>query len=57
MYGVWKEKNLYGRRSWGVARATFLIGADGKIKKIYKKVNTEQHGRDVLADLQALTRG
>jgi len=54
MYGVWKEKNLYGRRSWGVARATYLIGADGKIKKIYKKVNTEQHGRDVLADLQAL---
>lgn len=54
MYGVWKEKNLYGRRSWGVARATFLIGADGKIKKIYKKVNTEQHGRDVLTDLQAL---
>lgn len=54
MYGVWKEKNLYGRRAWGVARTTFLIGADGKIRKIYKKVNTEQHGTDVVADLRAL---
>jgi peroxiredoxin Q/BCP len=54
MYGVWKEKNLYGRRSWGVARATFLIGTDGRIKKIYKKVDTKTHGTDVLNDLRAL---
>jgi thioredoxin-dependent peroxiredoxin len=52
MYGVWKEKNMYGRRSWGVARTTFLIGPDGKIKKIYKKVDTEKHGTDVLAELR-----
>jgi peroxiredoxin Q/BCP len=51
MYGVWKEKNLYGRRSWGVARTTFVIGPDQKIQKIYKKVNTETHAQDVLADL------
>jgi len=54
MYGVWKEKNLYGRRTWGVARTTFLIGADGRVKKIYKKVSTDTHGADVLADLRAL---
>jgi peroxiredoxin Q/BCP len=53
MYGVWKEKNLYGRRSWGVARTTFLIGSDGRIKKIYKKIDTEKHGADILADLKA----
>jgi peroxiredoxin Q/BCP len=53
MYGVWKEKNMYGRRYWGVARSTFLIGPDGRIKKIYKKVDTEKHGTDVLADLRA----
>lgn len=53
MYGVWKEKNLYGRRSWGVARSTFLIGPDGRIRKIYKKVDTKTHGTDVLNDLRA----
>jgi peroxiredoxin Q/BCP len=51
MYGVWKEKNLYGRRTWGVARTTFWIGADGRIKKIYKKVDTKTHAEDVLKDL------
>lgn len=53
MYGVWKEKNLYGRRSWGVARTTFLIGKDGRIRKIYRKVDTEKHGADVLGDLRS----
>jgi peroxiredoxin Q/BCP len=53
MYGVWKEKNLFGRRSWGVARTTFWIGPDGRIKKIYKKVDTARHAEDVLADLNA----
>ena len=53
MYGVWKEKNMYGRRSWGVARTTFWIGGDGRIKKIYKKVNTSTHAEDILADMKA----
>ncbi|HVS32953.1 MAG TPA: thioredoxin-dependent thiol peroxidase [Thermoanaerobaculia bacterium] len=51
MYGVWKEKNMYGRRTWGVARTTFWIGGDGRIKKIYKKVNTSTHAEDILADM------
>jgi peroxiredoxin Q/BCP len=55
MYGVWKEKNLYGRRTWGVARTTYLIGPDGRIKKIYKKIDTAKHGQDILADLKAGT--
>lgn len=54
MYGVWKEKNLYGRRTWGVARTTFLIGPDGRVRKVYKKVDTAKHGEDVLADLLAM---
>jgi Peroxiredoxin len=53
MYGVWKEKNMYGKRYWGVARTTFWIGPDGKIKKIWKKVDTKRHAEDVLADLSA----
>lgn len=56
MYGVWKEKNLYGRRTWGVARTTFWIGADGRIKKIYKKVDTARHAEDILADMQAMKK-
>src|SRR5437868_3927431 len=52
MYGVWKEKNMYGRRTWGIARTTFWIGGNGRIKKIYKKVDTAKHAEDVLADLR-----
>jgi peroxiredoxin Q/BCP len=53
MYGVWKEKNLDGRRTWGVARTTYWIGSDGRIKKIYKKVDTSRHAEDILGDLTA----
>jgi thioredoxin-dependent peroxiredoxin len=53
MYGAWKEKNMYGRRTWGVARTTFWIGADGRIRKIYKKVDTSKHAEDILADVNA----
>lgn len=53
MFGVWKEKNLYGRRTWGVARTTYWIGADGRIKKIYRKIDTAKHADEILADLQA----
>ena len=53
MYGVWKEKNLYGRRSWGIARTTYWIGADGRVKKVWKKVDTARHADDVLAELRA----
>lgn len=56
MYGVWREKNLYGRRTWGVARTTFWIGPDGRIRKIYKKVDTAKHAEDVLADLREAKR-
>src|SRR6202022_3425322 len=53
MYGVWKERNMDGRRTWGVARTTYWIGADGRIRKIYKKGDTSRHADDILADLNA----
>ena len=53
MYGVWKEKNLYGRRTWGVARTTYWIGTDGRVRKVYKKVDTANHAEEVLADMAA----
>jgi len=53
MYGAWKEKNLYGRRTWGVARTTFWIGPDGRIRKIYRKIDTAKHAEDIVRDLRA----
>lgn len=53
MFGVWKEKNMYGKRYWGVARTTFWIGPDGRVKKIWKKVDTAKHAEEVLAAMQA----
>lgn len=52
MYGAWKEKNLYGRRSWGVARITYWIGPDGRVRKVYKKVDAPNHATDVLRDIR-----
>ena len=50
-YGVWKEKNLYGRKTMGIERTTFVIGPDGKIAKIYGKVKAKEHAAAVLAEL------
>lgn len=48
-YGVYGEKSLYGRKYMGVNRMTFLIDGDGKIVKIFKKVNVSEHANEVLA--------
>ena len=48
-YGVWVEKNMYGRKFWGVQRATFLIGADGTLVKVWPKVRAKGHAAEVLA--------
>jgi peroxiredoxin Q/BCP len=48
-YGVWVEKNRYGRKYMGTERATFLIDADGKIAKVWRKVKVEGHAEEVLA--------
>jgi peroxiredoxin Q/BCP len=52
MFGAWKEKNLYGRRAWGVARKTILIGPDGLIRRIYNKVSPEEHAEEIIRDLR-----
>jgi thioredoxin-dependent peroxiredoxin len=51
LYGVWKEKNMYGKKVMGIERTTFVIGPDGKIEKIYAKVKPAGHAAEVLADL------
>ena len=50
-YGVWGEKVFMGRKYLGTHRVTFLIGPDGKIKKIWPKVKPEEHAAEVLAAL------
>lgn len=53
-YGAWREKNMYGKKSLGIQRSTYLIDADGKIAKVWKRVNVDGHDEQVLAALQAL---
>ena len=53
-YGSWREKNMYGKKSMGVQRSTYLIGADGKIVKVWKKVSVDGHDAAVLEALQSI---
>jgi thioredoxin-dependent peroxiredoxin len=48
-YGVWGEKRFMGRKYLGIHRVTFLIGPDGKIKKIWTSVKPEAHAQEVLS--------
>lgn len=47
-YGVWVEKNMYGKKYMGTARKTFIIDGDGTIKKIIEKVDTKEASKQVL---------
>ncbi len=51
-YDTWKEKNNYGRTYMGTERSTFVIGADGKIKRIFRKVKVDGHEAEVLEALK-----
>lgn len=53
-YGVWVEKNMYGKKSMGIERATFLIDAQGNIARIWRKVKVPGHVEEVLEAVQAL---
>jgi peroxiredoxin Q/BCP len=53
-YGVWVEKNMYGKTYMGIERATYLIDADGKIAQVWRKVKVPGHVDAVLAAVQDL---
>lgn len=53
-YGTWVEKSMYGKKYMGVQRATFIIGPDGKIAKVFPKVSPKQHDQLVLKALDEL---
>jgi thioredoxin-dependent peroxiredoxin len=52
--GLWTEKSMYGRTYMGMVRATLLVGADGRIARIWPKVKVNGHAEEVLAAAQAL---
>lgn len=47
-YGVWVEKSMYGKKYWGVQRATYVIDAKGKIAEVIEKASPKTHAEDVL---------
>lgn len=53
-YGAWREKNMYGKKSMGIQRSTFLIDAEGKVAKVWPRVQVDGHDEQVLAALAAL---
>src|ERR1700691_6120061 len=53
-YGVWREKSMYGRKFMGIVRATFLIGPDLRIAKVWPKVSVDGHAEEVLAAAKEL---
>jgi peroxiredoxin Q/BCP len=53
-YGAWREKNMYGKRFFGIQRSTFLIDGEGKIAKVWKSVKVDGHDQQVIDALKAL---
>ena len=53
-YGVWVEKSMYGRQYMGIERSTFLIGGDGVVRRVWRKVKVPGHAAEVLAAAKAL---
>ena len=53
-YGAWREKNMYGKKSMGVQRSTYLIDADGKVAKVWQRVQVDGHDDQVIEALKQL---
>ena len=53
-YGAWQEKSMYGKKYLGVARLTYLIGADGKVVKRWDGVKVDHHAEEVLMEVGKL---
>ncbi len=50
-WGVWKEKNMYGKKVMGTERTTVVVAADGTVEKVFPKVKVQGHVQSVLASL------
>ncbi len=56
-FGAWREKNMYGKKSMGIQRSTFLIDATGNVAKVWKKVSVDGHDQQVIDALKELQTG
>jgi len=54
-YGVYKEKNMYGKKFWGIERTTFIIDGEGKIAKVFPRVQVDGHSAEVLETLRRIS--
>ena len=52
--GAWVEKSMYGKSYMGIDRSTYLVGKDGKVKQVWRKVKVKDHAAEVLAAAKAL---
>lgn len=52
-YGVWQEKNSYGKKSMGIVRTTYIIDRAGKVQKIFPKVKVDGHAQEIIAALKS----
>lgn len=53
-YGAYREKNMYGKKSMGIQRSTYLIDADGKVAQVWKRVKVDGHDQQVIDAIKAL---
>ena len=56
-FGAWREKNMYGKKTIGIARSTFILDGTGTIFKVWKAVKVDGHDEHVLAALKELVAG
>ena len=55
-YGAWQEKNMFGKKSEGIARITYLINPELKIEKVYEDVDPANHALQLLAELEGILK-
>lgn len=53
-FGVWKEKTMYGKKSMGIERSTFLLDSDGVVRKVWRRVKVDGHVEKVLAEAKGV---
>ncbi|TWU39918.1 putative peroxiredoxin bcp [Novipirellula aureliae] len=53
-YGAWREKNMYGKKSMGIQRSTYLIDSSGKVAHVWKRVKVDGHDQQVIDSVKAL---
>lgn len=53
-FGAWREKNSYGKKSLGIQRSTFLIDAEGRVAKVWKRVDVDGHELEVIEALKSV---